>query len=89
MDLQPFSGVVTNLNQHYLPPGGAQVQTNITCQTPYQLDVRKGFRPVTFANAAAAIASDVIAMTAFERPEARWVVYLLSNGALKAGRNAS
>jgi hypothetical protein len=51
------------------------------------MTVRGGLRPVSFANAAgAASTSAIIAATRFERPEAEFVVYETTDGALHVGR---
>ena len=87
----PFLGRVSNANPHFVGSGAAQTQTNIECRVAGQLDVRKGMRPVTFASEAAAVGAgvDVISIAAFDHPIGRWVIYQLTDGKLRAGRNAS
>ena len=87
----PFAGRVSSANPHFIAAGAAQVQTNVECRVAGQLDVRKGMRPVTFANEAASAGAgvDIISISAFAHPVGRWVVYQTSSGLVRAGRNAS
>lgn len=43
-----FQGQVSNADPHDIPVGAAQVQVNVNCVTPGQLQVRGGLRAVTF-----------------------------------------
>lgn len=88
-NLMEFRGLVTNANPHAIPPGAAQVQTNIVCTIAGQLTVRKGMRPTAFANAVTATTHSVIGMVEYIRPEADYVIYQDSAGNIKAGSGAS
>ena len=87
--IDQWRGLYTNADPHDLHPGASAEQTNIEIRSPGVLQVRKGIRPVTFANAISSTTDEVIAMTAYHRPEAEWVLYELSSGLLKAGRGAT
>lgn len=43
-----FSGLMTNIDQHDITDGVAQVQVNATCVAMGELRVRLGIREVTF-----------------------------------------
>lgn len=88
-NVMQFQGLVTNANPHAIPPGAAQVQTNIVCTIAGQLTVRKGMRPTAFANATTATTHSVIGMIEYIRPEANYVVYQDSAGNVKAGSGVS
>lgn len=88
---QPPQGRITNANPHLIGPGATQVQLNMECRFAGQWDVRKGMRPVTFANAAASLGAgvDVIAIGRFKHPTGEFVIYETSTGVVRAGRTAS
>ena len=83
----PFAGQVSNANPHALPANAAQSQTNIGIYSGGTLEGRGGMLPTAFANAISAVASNVVACCAFNRPEARYTIYLLAGGQLKCGRD--
>ena len=85
----PFQGRVSNVNPHIAPPGSSVSQINIGLFTTGQLDVRRGMNPSSFSNSTTASTNNIVAVTSFNRPEGRYVCYLLSDGTLKAGRNPS
>lgn len=90
MLINKWAGRISNSSPHDIPPGATQEQTNVRCRKPGILEVRQGNRPVTFANAAAQVTgADVIALHGFKRPEAQWVIALLSDGKLRIGRTPS
>ena len=80
------AGRVSNANVHSLPAGAASVQNNIGPYTPGVWKVRPGCRPTSFANSTTANTLSVIGCAGFNRPEARWVVYQLSDGRIYSGR---
>lgn len=49
--MQDFGGLINNHDPRDLPPGAAQVQTNINSRTGGELEVRRGLREVTFDGA--------------------------------------
>lgn len=87
MKLAPFRGVVSNQNPHLLPPGAVQSQSNLMDNVPGEKRNRGGHRRPTIANDTTDVTSDVIAMTAFNQPGARWIVYQLADGKIKAARD--
>lgn len=89
MSLRPFVGRVSDSNPHGVPPGAAQLQKNMQCVRGGMLTGRGGMRPISFAATTTASTSNVIAVTRLDRPEATWVVYLLANGTLRAGRGVT
>lgn len=89
MNLMAFRGLMTNANPHSIPPGAAQVQTNVVCTVAGQLTVRKGMRAIAFANAITATTHSVLSMVEYARPQGTIVVYEDSAGNLKAGRSPS
>ena len=48
IELRDFPGLVQQSDTHDVPPGSAKEQTNLESSTPGQLDVRAGYRIVTF-----------------------------------------
>jgi hypothetical protein len=46
--LADFPGLIDNVDQRDLPPGGAEVQVNATCIRLGELQIRRGLREVTF-----------------------------------------
>jgi hypothetical protein len=46
--IRAWPGLVTDADQHDLPPGAAQEQVNCQSKRPGELAVRKGLRLVTF-----------------------------------------
>lgn len=48
VELRDFPGLILNIDPDDLKPGAAQKQVNITSARPAALEVRPGFRPVTF-----------------------------------------
>lgn len=87
--IDQWRGLYTNADPHDLHPGASAEQTNLEIRSPGMMAVRKGIRPVTFANAIAATTDEIVAMVAYHRPEAEWILYELSSGLLKAGRGAT
>lgn len=83
----PFQGRVSNANPHALPAGSSLLQTNIGIFSGGQLDVRRGNKLSTFGNATTAVASNVVAVHGYNRPEGRYIVYVLADASVKAGRN--
>lgn len=83
----PFAGLVSNANPHAIPANAAQSQTNIGAFSGGMLEGRRGMTTTAFANAISAVASNVVACTAFNRAEGRYCVYLLADGKLKIGRD--
>lgn len=78
--MKELMGLVSNVDPHDVPPGGFTVLENLQTTTPGQLTGRRGLIPVTDR-----IADDtVLAITRFERPEAEWLVWETSAGAIKA-----
>jgi hypothetical protein len=47
-ELKDFRGLVANIDPDDLQPGDAEVQTNLLSARPASLEVRPGFRFVTF-----------------------------------------
>jgi hypothetical protein len=47
-EIRDFPGLVQQSDVHDLPAGGAREQTNLESSTPGQLNVRAGYRVVTF-----------------------------------------
>ena len=82
-----FAGLLTSASAFALPGQYAQVQQNMTTTVPGQLTVRKGHAAAIFENAITSTTDEVIAMYTYPRPEATLVVYELSDGLVKAGRN--
>lgn len=50
LELNDFPGLVTNMDDHEIPEGAGQIQTNAVCLKVSQLAVRKGYREVVFEN---------------------------------------
>lgn len=48
VEIRDFAGLVTNIDPADLKPGSARIQENITSGLPAALEVRPGFRVVTF-----------------------------------------
>ncbi len=48
VEIKDFSGLMTRADPDDLPPGAAQVQTNLTSSRPGELRVRPGLRQVSF-----------------------------------------
>jgi hypothetical protein len=50
IDVTEFAGLLTNRGDYSGPPGGAEVQENVTIVAEGELRVRQGLRPVSFEN---------------------------------------
>lgn len=50
LEITKFPGLVTNQGEFGGPPGGAEVQENVTIVAENELRVRLGMRPVLFEN---------------------------------------
>lgn len=87
--MDQWRGLYTNADAHDLHPGATAEQTNMEIRSPGIMAVRRGIRPITFANAISSTTDETIAMVAYHRPEAEWVLYELSSGLLKAGRGGT
>jgi hypothetical protein len=48
LDIAEFPGLVREVSQYALPPGASPVQVNVTSEGVGKLDVRAGYREVTF-----------------------------------------
>lgn len=83
-----FGGLVTNADPRDIGLGAMRAE-NISLVTPGQLDSRKGHRPVSFANDVTSDNTTVFAMARYETPIDKFVVYLSSDGEIRAGRGAS
>lgn len=86
VEFRTFTGQHSNSDPHDVPKGGFVALTNLGCQVPGQLTVRKGARALTFAVTAAATSAVVRTMIYMGRPEAKFIVYTDSFGNVKAGR---
>lgn len=90
VEFRSFAGQVSNTDPHEVPKGAMIAQTNIGCQVPGQLTVRKGMRALSFTNATtAASTARVQTLIWFRRPECKYIVYTDGQGNVKAGRNPS
>lgn len=87
--MDQWRGLYTNADAHDLHPGATTEQTNIEIRSPGMMAVRRGIRPITWANQIASTTDEIIAIVAHHRPEAEWVIYELSSGLLRAGRGAT
>lgn len=76
-----FLGRMSAPDPHDIPAGSFQEFDNLQTVNPGQITVRKGMKRMTTAATYAAIA-----MYRFQRPEADWIVWENSNGAVKAAR---
>lgn len=45
-----FPGLVTNIDPKDIPPGAAQIMTNVAVIRQAQMQARQGYREVTFEN---------------------------------------
>lgn len=84
-----FGGLNTNADPHDLGIRFARSQRNMTSMVPGELRVRKGHASVTFQNGIASSSGNVTSMCRFDLPHARYVVFMDSQGAIRAGRNPS
>ena len=50
LPITDFPGLVNNMDQNDLPPGAGPIQVNMQSNVQGELRVRRGYRPVTFAN---------------------------------------
>jgi hypothetical protein len=48
VDVKDFAGLLTNVDPDDVPTGAAQKQVNVVCITLGELQVRGGYREVTF-----------------------------------------
>lgn len=90
LEVNTWPGRISNSVPFRLPPGAMLVQDNLTCIVPGELRGRRGLRPGTFANTAAAASSyDGIAAAAGLKNGTAVMVYMLSDGSIKLGRAPS
>lgn len=82
-----FKGLVTNISPHDNPPGTMVAQDNLGITTPGVLSGRKGIVPLNYTGFTSAGSGNCICMAKFDRPEAYWIVYVLTTGVVKAIRN--
>lgn len=52
VSIRDFPGLVTNMDPDDIKMGAAQVQVNVTSSRPAALEVRPGFRVVSFEDSA-------------------------------------
>lgn len=90
-----WKGLITDADPHDLPPGAAVVQDNAECIRPGYLDVRGGSREVWFENVTEreggnvddiTTLPDLLAITAFNRPEGLLLFAMDDDGLVTAGR---
>jgi len=79
-----WPGLMSDVNPHDLPPGGAQIQDNFQCVKPGVLQVRKGLRPATFEEDTGATAQ-VIAAYGFRPPTRHYAAFQTSDGKVYLG----
>lgn len=48
LEIAEFSGLMTNMGDYVGPPGGTDVQENVTIVTEGELRIRSGTREVSF-----------------------------------------
>jgi len=48
VEIDTFTGLVTNADESSMPPGGTKIQLNATLISAGEVSVRKGMREVTF-----------------------------------------
>lgn len=82
-----WAGQISNASPHMLPLGAAVSQVNARCQVEGELSVRPGTQLVTFDNAIADAAGEVIAMYSLPGEVNDVLLYELSDGSVKAGRS--
>ena len=82
--IDKHAGVNQNSSAHRLVQH-MQSQENVTNIVPGQLTVRPGMVPATFSGGGTATTNDIIAMTVFRHPRAKWVVWQDSAGAIYGG----
>lgn len=86
---QNWKGLLTNASAHSVGPGYTVSQDNICCLAPGRLDVRAGLQPIAFSGVTPSGSASVISVAKYDRPEARWILYERTDGALKAIRSGS
>src|SRR6185312_6838046 len=87
--LNKFIGLVSNVNPHNVPPGAFVSMENVGIFQPGTASVRKGLPPLGYTGFTSAGSGNVMAMAKFDRPEAYWILYVLTTGVLKAIRNGA